>query len=123
MEFKISKERVEQIGELINDMPTKWGLPLTQILQQSLMPIKTEDDSVEDTNPIENMEENNWSVVDAEVEKHIDELVEVYTIAQVKSSDKKAVVRLSNGDTLEMTKAAFDAGDDYQKGKLVYKLK
>lgn len=123
MEFKISKERVEQIGELINDMPTKWGLPLTQILQQSLMPIKTEDDSVEDTNPIENMEENNWSVVDAEVEKHIDELVEVHTIAQVKSSDKKAVVRLSNGDTLEMTKAAFDAGDDYQKGKLVYKLK
>jgi len=39
MEFKISKEALEQLGSIIEQVPTKWGIPITQLLQENIKPL------------------------------------------------------------------------------------
>ena len=42
MEYTIKQEAVQQVENLISEMPTKYGLPLLQILKGALTPV-TED--------------------------------------------------------------------------------
>lgn len=39
-EFYLTKQGLQQIQNIINDMPTRFGFPLMQILEQNITPTK-----------------------------------------------------------------------------------